>query len=527
MMQSAAEQLFGVMTALSLAALPLACSTSDESIVETDAGRVRGTLTDEVRLFQGIPYGEPPVGELRWQAPRPASAWTELRDATRPGNRCPQVGTAYVDIDSDTEDCLYLNVTTPRGPGTSRPVMVWIHGDGAIGAGDLFDARRLASEGDVVVVTINFRLGVFGNFVYPGLDGSGTFGLQDQQLALKWVQRNAAAFGGDPDNVTLFGVSYGATATTAHLTSPSADGLFHRAILHSGEALMDIVPGGMGPDVPADPYILWAARDEQEPLGLYVAGQLGCDDPATALACLRGLSVAQILALPAVMHMFQPYVPGDPILPENPGEALRAGRFRAVPVLAGHTRDEHHLFVGLFHDLAGAPITAEQYPDLLAKAFGEQAEAVAATYPLANYASAAEAWAQLLTDRLWARTTFEQNAIFAERAPVYFFEFAEASEHDLPFLPELRTGALHADDTEYLFGDGSALTPARLRLSEQMIHYWSNFARTGDPNGELLPTWDRFTAATPNVLALAAGEGKIQPVDHRAEHRLEFWATQP
>ncbi|MCY1058210.1 carboxylesterase family protein [Nannocystis sp. SCPEA4] len=524
MMQRAAERLFGVGAALSLA---LACSTSDESIVETDAGRVRGTLTDEVRLFQGIPYGAPPVGELRWHAPRPASAWTELRDATRPGNRCPQVGTAYVDIESDTEDCLYLNVTTPRGPGSSRPVMVWIHGDGAIGSGDLFDARRLASEGDVVVVTINYRLGVFGGFVYPGLEGSGTFGLQDQQLALQWVQRNAAAFGGDPDNVTLFGVSYGATATTAHMTSPTADGLFHRAILQSGEALMDIVPGSMGPAVPADPYLMWATSAEQEPLGLYVAEQLGCNEPATALACLRGLSVAQILRVPAIMHMFQPYVPGDEVLPENPGEALRAGRFRAMPVLAGHTRDEHRMFVGLFHDLAGAPVSAEQYPDLLTTAFGAQAEAVAAAYPLADYASPGTAWAQLLTHRLWARTTFEQNAAFAERAPVYFYEFAEESVHDLPFSAELRTGALHADEGEYLFGDGSSLTPPRLRLSEAMIRYWTNFARTGDPNGEQLPTWDRFTAATPNVLALAAGEGGIRPIDHRTEHKLEFWATQP
>ncbi|WAS90878.1 carboxylesterase/lipase family protein [Nannocystis punicea] len=505
----------------------LGCTTMDESIVETDAGRVRGTLTDEVRLFQGIPYGEPPVGELRWQAPRPASAWTGIHDATRPGNRCPQVGTAYVDIQSDTEDCLYLNVTTPRGTGSSRPVMVWIHGDGAIGSGDLFDARRLASEGDVVVVTINFRLGVFGGFAYPGLEGSGTFGLQDQQLALRWIQRNAAAFGGDPDNVTLFGVSYGASATTAHLTSPTAAGLFHRAILHSGEAMMDIVPGSMGPDVPADPWILWATRDEQEQLGTHVAAQLGCTDPAAALACLRGLPVAQILALPAVMHMFQPYVPGEEVLPDNPGEALRAGRFSPMPVLAGHTRDEHHMFVGLFYDLVGAPVTAAQYPELLAAAFAERAEAVAAEYPLADHASPGAAWAKLLTDRLWARSTAEQNASLAERGPVYFYEFAEASAHDLPFAPELRTGAFHNDDVQYLLSDGSQLTPAQLGLSQQMIRYWSNFAHTGDPNGDGLPTWDRFTAATPNVLALAAGEGGIRPIDHRAEHKLEFWATQP
>ena len=505
----------------------LACPAADEAIVETDAGPVRGVVSDEVRSFQGIPYAAPPVGPLRWRAPRPASAWSQLRDATRPGDRCPQVGTSYVEIASDTEDCLVLNVTTPRGAGAPRPVMVWIHGDGAIGAGDLFDARRLASEGDVVVVTINFRLGVFGGFAYPGLEGSGSFGLQDQQLALQWVQRNAAAFGGDPDNVTLFGVSYGASATTAHLTSPTARGLFHRAILQSGEGLMDMLAGSMGPGTTYDPWMLWATRDEQEQLGTHIAERLGCADPATALACLRGLSVAQILAVPAIMHMFQPYVVGGPSLPEVPGEALRAGRFTAMPVLAGHTRDEHRLFVGLFHDLAGAPVTAEQYPELLAAAFAERAGAIAAEYPLTAHASPGLAWAQVLTDRMWARATFEQNALLAARAPTYFYEFAEASAHDLPFADELRTGALHGDEVAYLFGDGADLSPARRELAARMIAYWSNFARTGDPNGEGLPSWPRFAAGAPHVLGLAAHAGAIGPVDHVAEHRLAFWSTQP
>lgn len=510
---------------LSLLAAP-GCPAADDAIVETDTGRVRGVLTDEIRSFQGIPYAAPPVGELRWRAPQPASAWSGTLDATKPGNRCPQVGTTYVAVESDTEDCLVLNVTTPRGPAAAlRPVMVWIHGDGAVGAGDFFDARRLATAGDVVVVTINFRLGVFGGFAYPGLEGSGTFGLQDQQLALQWVQRNAEAFGGDPDNVTLFGVSYGASATTAHLTSPTARGLFHRAILQSGEGVMDMLPGSIGP-LPYDPWFLWATRDEQEALGLHVAGQLGCAEPAAALACLRALPVGDILAVPAIMHMFQPYVFGEAILPEVPDDALRAGRFAAVPVLAGHTRDEHRIFVGLFYDLVGAPVTAEQYPALLDAAFAAEADAVAAEYPLAAFASPGLAWAQVLTDRMWARATFEQNAMLAARAPTYFYEFAESSEHDLPFGEHLSTGALHADDIDYVFGDGSTLTPARRRLSEAMIAYWTNFARTGDPNGEGLPAWAPFdpAAETPHVQSLAAGEGGIGPVDHVAEHRLEFWA---
>lgn len=502
------------------------CSAADDAVVELDTGRVRGVVTDEVRSFQGVPYAAPPVGALRWRAPEPVGAWSGVLDATAPGNRCPQVGTPYAPIKSDTEDCLVLNVTTPRAPASEpRPVMVWIHGDGAVGAGDFFDARRLATEGDVVVVTINYRLGVFGNFAYPGLEGGGTFGLQDQQLALRWVQRNAAAFGGDPDNVTLFGVSYGASATTAHLTSPTARGLFHRAIVQSGEATMDMLAGSLGP-VPHDPWFMWATRDEQEASGVYVAEQLGCAEPESALECLRALPVQEILAVPSVMHIFQAYVIGDEILPEAPEDALRAGRFAAMPVLAGQTRDEHHFFVGFFHDLAGAPVTAAQYPELLSAAFGAQADAVAAEYPLASFASPGLAWAQVLSDRMWSLSTHEQNAWLAARAPVYFYEFAEVSAHDLPFAEELRTGALHADDSAYIFGDGSELTPARQRLSERMIRYWTNFARAGDPKGADLPDWPAFDpgAGAPHVQSLAAGEGGIGPVDFAAEHRLGFWS---
>jgi para-nitrobenzyl esterase len=182
---------------------------ADPAVVQTDAGPVRGTVTDDHRLFQGIPYAASTAGELRWRPPQPARPWTQVRDATRPGPMCPQQPSSYADVASVAEDCLCLNVVVPRTAGPQRPVMVWIHGDGAIGAGSFFDARRLATVGDVMVVMINYRLGIFGAFGYPGLEGSGAFGLQDQQAALGWVVRNAAAFGGDPGNVTVFGESYG------------------------------------------------------------------------------------------------------------------------------------------------------------------------------------------------------------------------------------------------------------------------------------------------------------------------------
>lgn len=185
------------------------------AVVITDTGPVLGAIAEGYRLFQGIPYAAPPVGELRWAPPQPVVPWSAPRDGTKPGNVCAQLPSPAADITSEQEDCLYLNVTAPDAPAP-LPVMVWIHGGtGANGAGSYFDPHRLALGGDVVVVTLNYRLGIFGAFGYPGLDGSGTFGLADQQAALRWVQRNIAAFGGDPGNVTLFGESYGALATTA------------------------------------------------------------------------------------------------------------------------------------------------------------------------------------------------------------------------------------------------------------------------------------------------------------------------
>jgi len=342
---------------------------TDAAVVRTDAGPVRGTVTDTYRLFQGIPYAASTAGEGRWHPPGPVLAWSEPIDATRPGSMCPQQPSSYADVASLEEDCLCLNVTTPRSADSQqhKPVMVWIHGDGAVGAGSIFDARRLAARGDVVIVTINYRLGIFGAFGHPGLDGSGTFGLQDQQAALRWVARNAAAFGGDPGNVTVFGESYGGLSTSAHLVAPGSAGLFHRAIIQSGFALMDLPAGGIFPGLPAVAWYGWRASAEVEALGAAVAPQLGCADVATALACLRGAPVQELLAH---AQPFQPYGFGNRVLPEVPAQALQEGLFHRVPVLSGSTRDEHRLFVGLFRVLAGQPVTAQQYPELLAEAFG-------------------------------------------------------------------------------------------------------------------------------------------------------------
>ena len=505
---------------------------ADPAVVQTDSGPVRGIVTDDYRLFQGIPYAAPTAGERRWRPPQPVRPWTQVRDATRPGPMCPQQPSSYAEVASLAEDCLCLNVIVPRaaGPQQPRPVMVWIHGDGAIGAGSFFDPRRLATIGDVVVVTINYRLGIFGTFGHPGLEGSGAFGLQDQQAALGWVARNAAAFGGDPGNVTVFGESYGGLSTSAHLVAPESAGLFHRAIVQSGFALMDLPAGGIFPGLPAVAWYGWRASAEVEGLGAAVAAQLGCADAATALACLRGLPVQDLFAH---AQPFQPYGFGNRVLPEVPAQALRGGRFHRVPVLSGSTRDEHRLFVGLFRVLAGQPVTAQQYPALLAEAFGEHADQVQAKYPLSAYRSPNLAWATVLTDRMWARSTFEQHRLLARQVPVYAYEFADRhAPMYLPFPEDFPPGAFHAAEVPYLFPDQpfqTGSTPDQRRLADQMIRYWTNFARTGDPNGPELPPWPPFDDArpVPQVQSLAPGPDGIRPVDYAAEHQLDFWSSLP
>ena len=497
-----------------------------DDVVTTNAGSVRGAVAEEHRVFRGIPYAAPPVGARRWAAPAPAEPWAGVRDATRPGSACAQVPAAYAaGVGAGSEDCLFVEVTTPRAPshGAPRAVMVWIHGDGAVGSGSLFDARRLAVEGDVVVVTLNYRLGILGGFGYPGLDGSGTFGLQDQQAALAWVRDNIAAFGGDPGNVTIFGESYGGLSVTAHLLSPPARGLFHRAIVQSGLALLDMPAGAVFPGLDAMESWGWRSAEETEGLGAHVAQLLGCTDASSAPACLRALPVQDLLAH---TQMFMAYAYGNALLPDEPAGALRGGASHPVPVISGATRHEHRLFVGLFYEMAGEPVTAARYLTLLDAAFGDKAPAIAAEYPVSAAPSAATAWADVLTDRVWARNTLDQHVALARRAPVFAYEFAdEQAPMYLPFPPSFPAGAFHAAEVPYLFPDPEAdarFTPDQRALGAQMIRYWTGFARTGDPNADGLPAWPRFDGPR-SVLSLAPGAGGVRPVNYAAAHRLAFW----
>jgi para-nitrobenzyl esterase len=503
---------------------PATAPATAPATVTTTGGTVRGAVDAEVRAFRGIRYAAPPVGDLRWAPPRPAAPWAGVRDATRSGPACPQLASSVADVASEDEDCLRVDVTTPRRAGGGRPVLVWLHGGGGTnGAGSVFDPRRLVRENGVVVVTVGYRLGVLGNFGMPGLDGGGSFGLRDQQAALRWVRDNAAAFGGDAGNVTLFGESYGALSTTAQLVSPDARGLFHRAALQSDLALHDYPAGTIAPGAPAVPS-LWVSRQELEATGGEVARQLGCAD----VACLRRLPVSALLPSG---QLFTRFAYGTRTLPEDPVTALRAGRFARVPVLSGGTRDEHRLYTAAFYELAGRPVTPRLYAGLLRAAFGPAAGKVAAEYPAAREGSPALAWSRVVTDRVWARALHEQNRLLAAHTRVWAYEFADRDAPGvIEFPPGFPPGAHHSSEVFYQFdvagggefeGATEPFTPAQRELASAMNRYWSAFARTGDPNARGLPRWE------PHGSVLALAPDRIAPVDYAAEHRLPFWRAVP
>lgn len=534
-------------------AQPGSPSSSGEggAVVRTDRGLIRGVSHGAYTTFDGVPYAAPPTGALRWRAPVPAAAWRGVRDATAPGRPCVQMPAPGAATALGSEDCLYLNVTmptptptatpTPEPAGRKRPVLVWLHGGAFLGgAGIDYSAERLAVRGDTVVVTVNYRLGVLGYFGHPGLGSAPPFGLADQQAALRWVRANAERFGGDPGRVTLFGESAGALGICAHLTSPTAAGLFQRAVLQSGSCLMSFPRGALGPGTPV--YEPFASQREVQTAGAEAARQLGCTagGPDEVLACLRGQSTDR-LATAQLMQSFNRPAYGNALLPTAPDQALASGRFHRVPVVQGSNRDEMRMFVGL--SLAAFPIrTDDDYRARLVEAFGPAAPAVEARYPAAGHPTPALAWAAVLTDRSLACTTLAADRAIAARAPglpLYGYEFSDADAPVLAGLPAnlgFPYGAAHGFEMPFLFPSlptEQPLTEAQRALSDRMVGYWTAFARTGDPNTADAPRWPVLRPSPAlgrsawSVQSLAPGPGGIRPVDAYAAHHCAFWDRLP
>ncbi|WP_433662217.1 carboxylesterase/lipase family protein [Nocardia sp. CA-128927] len=487
---------------------------ADPVVVQTRSGPVRGKLSADTRSFSGVPYAAPPTGELRWKPPVAPAVWSQERDATKPGSPCAQ--TQLTGGLAGSEDCLFLNVSTPRaGAAQQRPVLVWIHGGAFVfGNGAEYDPSRLVRTGDLVVVTINYRLGALGFLGHPGLaheDGQvGNFGLLDQQAALQWVHDNIAAFGGDPAKVTIAGESAGAMSVCDHLVSPRSERLFQGAILESGPCELQIDRQ--------------SAVDKSE----QYATTLGCPgtDAATA-QCLRAIPADKLAATPlqytgADGTGLPGPVFGQPLLPEDPAAAFRAGKAAKVPVLIGANRDEYTSFA------VGRTITADEYPRLL-KLFGPQADAVAAQYPLDGYPQPALAWSAVMTDHIFVCPIADAMKSLIRTGPVYAYEFADQNAAPLPGLPSpppFPFGASHAFELPYLFDLGQTPAPAtqaQKDLSDKMIRYWSNFIRTGDPNGRGLPDWPRHTGDQ----ALVFDPNKITTTDAARNHHCDLWSGIP
>ncbi|MFD3701639.1 carboxylesterase/lipase family protein [Nocardia sp. NPDC058658] len=514
--------IFGLIIA-GAAALTVACGTEAESVdaavVQVESGAVRGSVATEHRVFQGIPYAAAPTGDFRWASPRPVPGWSGIRDAAVPGPACPQVPQNPLSVASENEDCLYLNVTAPTAAQRS-PVLVYIHGgDNIFGTGSTYDATRLATQGDAVVVTLNYRLGVLGYLAHS--DGlSGDYGMQDQRAALRWVRDNIAAFGGDPGNVTLFGQSGGGYATCAHLASDESAGLFHRAIMQSSPCL-NLRPGspepaGSGPEQPRDRQ---AARRQ----GFAIADRMGCPATAGALNCLRHKDVAELLEVTAE-ERFASVVDGAE-------HAFVDGKFARVPVLLGINKDEERFRAFAIELQNGHPLTLQEYREQLTQLFGDRADRVAAQYPC-DGDNCSAALGDSMTDYAWARPAGDTFAALAHHTPTYAYEFADrdapwfasATGQQLP-SPSFDVGAYHIAELPYLFdvAYSQPLPEVSRDLSDQMIAYWSRFAHTGDPNAVGSPPWPKFDGTTKYVQSLAPNT--ISRVDFDAEHRTWFWRS--
>lgn len=489
---------------------------ADPAVVQTAGGAVRGVVADDHRFFGRLPYAAPPVGPLRWQPPAPAAPWPSERDATTLGPRCIQdIGDLEMGRQTD-EDCLTLNVWTPPVSTDKRAVLVWIHGGAFInGSGGIYDSRWLATRGDVVVVTLNYRLGALGFLAHPALGAPGAvgnYGLADQQAALRWVHDNIAAFGGDPDRVTIAGESAGGMSVCDHLVAPGSAGLFRAAIIQSGPCQAQL------------------ALPEAERISVDYARDAGCADPATAAACLRALPVNRLREPVRYYRIGEDAlsgpVTGAAVLPRDPMAAIAAGDAARVPVLIGSNRDEFTLFMALQY-LRGEELAGADYPRVLAQTFGgRDAGAVAARYPLDRFGGSAPlAYSAAVTDAAFACVDARLVDDLAPHAPVYAYEFddprAPAPEpfYTLPFP----VGASHSLELRYLFDVGGArpFTPAQQVLSDQMLDYWSAFVRDGEPAVDGLPEWPRASDGRRLVLRPEA----IGVADDFARvHQCDFWA---
>ena len=490
---------------LCLAAWPASAAVPEP--IATSGGLLSGVpgADRSVRVFKGIPFAAPPVGDLRWRPPQPPARWTGVRTADRFSDNCMQRradGAAFPPYGGDrsattmSEDCLYLNVyTTAASASAKQPVMVWIHGGSwTSGSGPIYQGEDLAKKG-VVYVSLNYRLGVFGFLAHPELTEesprhvSGNYALLDQIAALQWVQANIAAFGGDPSRVTIFGESAGSWSVHNLVGSPLARGLFHRAIGESGGR-----------------FAITTTLAQAEQSGLKLAKDAG----AATLADLRAMPAAtlnQVTGFPSVSNA------DGYVLPATMWDIFNAGQQNDVPVLIGSNADEGTIF-------APASTTAASFRERAARRFGAQAEAYLALYPFSTDDEARRAQANSMRDETfgWEMRTWARFQARTGRSKVYLYYFSRVP----PLQNRAWLGSQHGAEIPFALnwpnGTHSTVVPwtaADRALAEQVSQYWVNFATTGDPNGAGLPAWPPYDPARNEALGIGETIATI-PVPHGA-----------
>ncbi len=550
--------------AMTLAAALGVTSAAASTLVETTNGWVQGKTVGSVDQWLGIRYAASPAGVNRWTPPKAPGSYGAQHDpyaATQFGAPCPQnisqfgnsiplpipPNTVPVPGSADSEDCLFLNVYAPADRygdgGGPLPVLFWIHGgSNEYGEGSSYDPTPLVTQGHIIVVTINYRLGALGWLAHPLLEGatpnnsSGNYGLMDQQFAMRWVNRNIAAFGGDPHKVTIAGESAGAIDSCSHLASPTAAGLFRGAIIESG-CIVFQYPQAVLEAVSGVPFV----------------NNLQC----TTLACLQAAPVSAVLAAELPVGWVVVVGPNVPTLPETPQQAFTDDTFNKVPVIQGTNLDEGRLFVPLFNGV----VTSNNYASTVAGMFAAYTNPPLATieshYPIANYltdgaaAAPGEAVAAIVTDSLFACTARTADQLLSQDVPVWAYEFKDTNAPELFNLPTVFPyGAAHASELQFIFNpnaffpnvdyqvptDPFPLSPVEQQLSREMVRYWTNFVTTLDPNlsgtgpkpvlaewgGNYGDFWPRYVGASDDVQALST------PYPHPefhfgAEHQCGFW----
>jgi len=490
--------------AIMLAVVLSACvaNAADEVTIET--GKLQGTSNSDhtVRLFKGIPFAAPPVGDLRWKAPQPAASWTGVRQADKFGSACLQTnvfGDIYFRDSQPNEDCLNLNIWVPAKPASAKlPVLVWYYGGGFVAGANCeprYDGENLAKKG-IIVVEPNYRLGVFGFFSHPeltkesGRNASGNYGLLDQVAALQWVIKNIAAFGGDPHDITIAGESAGSLSVSGLMASPLSKDLFQKAMGESGA----FFPSGPGPGLQLRPL------SESEQAGVKFAESVG----TSSLAQMRAKAANDLLQAAALNNRgfgFGPNIDGyfltSTLLP-----IYSQGAQSHVPLLAGWNADEGKMFV-LFNPQKP---TAKSFAEQAQSRFGDQEAEFLKLYPAATDQEAVLSAQALAGDDFIAFATWKWTDMQRKTggSPVYQYHFEQVPAVKpgamLGPIPASEVGSKHAGEIEYVFQtlksqEGVPWTDEDFRLSDVMSSYWVNFVKSGNPNGSGLPEWSKCDTA--------------------------------